>query len=53
MNFHTVITIIVIQVIESIQCLQGGGPADLRELVCLEGAILLQEAGLVKSRYYY
>jgi len=39
-----------LEVIESIQCLQGGGSADLRELVCLEGGILLQEAQLVQTR---
>jgi len=39
-----------LEVYESLDCLRGGGPADLRELVCVEGGLLLLSAGLVNSR---
>ena len=38
-----------LEVLESIETLRGAGPADLEELVCIQGGILLQAAGLCKS----
>ncbi len=35
-----------LEVAESIHCLKGQGPADLEELVCKQGAVLLVSAGL-------
>lgn len=34
---------------ESIECLRGGGPSDLRELVVLEGGEMLRLAGVAKT----
>lgn len=39
-----------LEVLESIECLQGGGPADLRELVCVQGGLLLLSSGLAKTK---
>lgn len=39
-----------LEVIESIDCLKGKGPRELRELVCVQGGILLENSGLVNSR---
>jgi pyrimidine-nucleoside phosphorylase len=36
-----------IEINESLACLEGGGPADLRELVCLQGGEMLRLCGLV------
>jgi len=38
-----------LEIKESIECLNGGGPADLRELVCELGGELLASAGLAGS----
>ena len=35
---------------ESLACLRGEGPADLRELVCLQGGELLRLVGLAEDR---
>jgi len=39
-----------LEVLESIQCLRGGGSADLRKMVCALGGVLLASTGLVKTR---
>lgn len=39
-----------LEIAESIECLRGGGPADLRELVLLFGGEMLVLAGKVESR---
>jgi pyrimidine-nucleoside phosphorylase len=39
-----------IEIVESIDCLTGGGPADLRELVVLQGGEMLRLAGIVDDR---
>ncbi len=39
-----------LEIVESIECLRGGGPADLRELVLLFGGEMLVLAGTVESR---
>jgi len=38
-----------LEVLESVECLQGAGAADLRELVCIQGGLLLHSAGLVQD----
>ncbi|MEE2811936.1 MAG: thymidine phosphorylase [Candidatus Thermoplasmatota archaeon] len=38
-----------LEVLESIETLRGYGPADLEELVCVQGGILLHATGLVES----
>ena len=38
-----------LEVLESIETLRGAGPADLEELVCIQGGILLYAVGLCKS----
>lgn len=38
-----------LEILESFDCLEGRGPADLRELVCLQGAEMLRLAGLVST----
>ena len=38
-----------LEVLESIETLRGAGPADLEELVCIQGGILLHTVGLCKS----
>eukprot|EP00049_Salpingoeca_infusionum_P022777 m.8731 g.8731 ORF g.8731 m.8731 type:complete len:453 (-) comp5389_c0_seq1:1736-3094(-) len=38
-----------LEVQESVECLQGKGPADLEDLVCLEGGHLLHTSGLAAS----
>jgi pyrimidine-nucleoside phosphorylase len=38
-----------IEIVECIDCLQGKGPADLRELVVLQGGEMLRLAGLAAS----
>jgi pyrimidine-nucleoside phosphorylase len=38
-----------LEIAESIECLEGGGPPDLRELVCLQGGEMLRLAGAAKS----
>ena len=38
-----------LEVLESIETLRGAGPADLEELVCIQGGILLHAADLCKS----
>ncbi len=38
-----------LEVVESIECLSGGGPADLRELVVAQGGELLHLAGVCAS----
>jgi pyrimidine-nucleoside phosphorylase len=35
-----------LEITESLDCLEGGGPADLRELVCVQGGEMLRLAGL-------
>jgi pyrimidine-nucleoside phosphorylase/thymidine phosphorylase len=34
-----------LEIAESLECLEGGGPADLRELVCLQGGEMLRLTG--------
>lgn len=38
-----------LEVLESIETLRGAGPADLEELVCVQGGILLHAIGIVES----
>jgi len=38
-----------LEVLESVETLRGYGPADLEELVCVQGGILLHATGLVES----
>jgi pyrimidine-nucleoside phosphorylase len=38
-----------LEMLECIDCLRGGGPADLRELVCLQAGEMLQLGGLAKT----
>ena len=38
-----------LEILESLECLEGRGPADLRELVCLQGGEMLRLAGLVPT----
>jgi len=38
-----------IEVLESIETLRGAGPADLEELVCIQGGILLHSTGLCET----
>ncbi|MDZ4773453.1 MAG: thymidine phosphorylase [Planctomycetota bacterium] len=38
-----------LEIVESIECLSGGGPADLRELVLLQGGEMLRLTGIAKT----
>ncbi len=38
-----------LEVLESVETLRGSGPADLEELVCIQGGILLQSTGVCES----
>jgi pyrimidine-nucleoside phosphorylase len=38
-----------LEIAESFDCLEGRGPADLRELVCLQGGEMLRLGGLVRT----
>jgi thymidine phosphorylase len=38
-----------LEILESFDCLEGRGPADLRELVCLQGGEMLRLGGLVRT----
>eukprot|EP00049_Salpingoeca_infusionum_P001239 m.46532 g.46532 ORF g.46532 m.46532 type:complete len:476 (-) comp10929_c0_seq1:401-1828(-) len=38
-----------LEVVESVECLQGKGPKDLEDLVCLEGGYLLASVNLASS----
>ena len=38
-----------LEVLESIETLRGAGPADLEELVCIQGGILLRATGLCET----
>ena len=38
-----------LEVLESVETLRGAGPADLEELVCIQGGILLQATGLAET----
>ena len=38
-----------IEIVESLDCLKGGGPGDLRELVTLQGGEMLRLVGLAES----
>ena len=38
-----------LEVLESIETLRGAGPADLEELVCIQGGILLHSTGLCET----
>ncbi len=38
-----------LEILESLACLRGGGPADLRELVCVLGGEMLTMAGVVAA----
>jgi thymidine phosphorylase len=39
-----------LEVLESIETLRGNGPADLEELVCVQGGIMLTAAGICDNR---
>ena len=39
-----------LEVLESVETLRGAGPADLEELVCIQGGILLHATGLCETR---
>tara|TARA_B110000116_G_scaffold34630_1_gene26678 strand:+ start:495 stop:1769 length:1275 start_codon:yes stop_codon:yes gene_type:complete len=39
-----------LEVLESIETLRGNGPADLEELVCVQGGIMLTAAGISNDR---
>lgn len=39
-----------LEVLESVETLRGNGPADLEELVCVQGGIMLADAGLAENR---
>ena len=38
-----------LEVLESVETLRGSGPADLEELVCIQGGILLHSTGVCES----
>ena len=38
-----------LEIAESIECLEGGGPKDVRELVCLQGGEMLRLAGAART----
>jgi len=38
-----------VEIVESIETLKGSGPADLEELVCIQGGILLHATGLCET----
>lgn len=38
-----------LEILECLDCLEGGGPADLRELVCVQGGEMLRLAGLAPN----
>ncbi len=40
-----------LEILESIETLRGNGPADLEELICVQGGILLAAAGLAVDRH--
>ena len=39
-----------LEVLESVEALCGNGPADLEELVCIQGGLLLHSTGLAEDR---
>ncbi|MBT4059322.1 MAG: thymidine phosphorylase [Euryarchaeota archaeon] len=39
-----------LEILESVETLRGNGPADLEELVCVQGGIMLSAAGLANDR---
>ena len=39
-----------LEVLESVEALCGNGPADLEELVCIQGGLLLHSTGLAEGR---
>ena len=39
-----------LEVLESVETLRGAGPADLEELVCIQGGVLLHATGLCETR---
>ncbi|MBN17799.1 MAG: thymidine phosphorylase [Euryarchaeota archaeon] len=38
-----------VEIVESIETLKGAGPADLEELVCIQGGVLLHATGLCET----
>ena len=38
-----------LEVLESVETLRGSGPADLEELVCIQGGVLLHSTGICES----
>ena len=39
-----------IQIIESLECIKGNGPADLEKIVVVQAAILLCQAGIASNQ---
>ena len=42
--------LLIFQIIESLECIKGNGPADLEKIVVVQAAILLCQAGIASNQ---
>ena len=45
-----VVKVQIFQMIESLECIKGNGPADLEKIVSVQAAILLCQAGIASNQ---